>query len=206
MDSSFLFDEAIELYRQYSSVHRRAISLDKFLQLQKQGEEVDYDSLAIRETLLEHVGILPVMAVFLYPHLEHKDHINLSRTLCMLAIHDLGEIVVGDMHPYKKTSEFQERELKVTLGMLPENLHELYHEYETRETYDAKFAKAVDVFAAFLSDQLLPPSVAANRFRHFGFSWQQIEEKRYEIFAWDATFRSLFYEIVARYQKIDMTK
>jgi len=41
-----------------------------------------------------HVGHLPVIASYLHQFCEHKDSIDLGRTLMMLAIHDIGETIV----------------------------------------------------------------------------------------------------------------
>jgi hypothetical protein len=150
------------------------------------------------------VGNLPVVATFLYPYLEQKENIDLGRVLTMLAIHDIGETVVGDGHPHRKTQEHIESEYHAALGLLSESYHRILDEYEARESFDAKYAKAVDVFSTFLSDQLHPPVMVQTRLRMHGFSWQEIEEKRYKVFEWDSFLRELFLEVIKRYKVIEI--
>jgi HD domain len=204
---SKIFVAIIELHKNYSLIHRRNVSYDKYVVLEKCGllesQKVTVDQPIISESLLEHVGNLPVVATFLYPHLEQKEKIDLGRVLTMLAIHDIGEVVVGDGHPHRKTQEHIESEYQAALGLLSPNYHQLLDEYETRESLDAKYAKAVDVFSTFLSDQLHPPTMVRTRLRMHGFSWQEIEEKRFKIFEWDAFLKELFWEVVSRYKTIE---
>ncbi len=209
VEVSKIFDAIIELHKDYSLIHRRNVSYDKYVVLENLGliksHKITVDQPIISESLLEHVGNLPVVATFLYPHLEQKEKIDLGRVLTMLAIHDIGETVVGDGHPHTKTREHIESEYQAALGLLSENYHKLLDEYEARESLDAKYAKAVDVFSTFLSDQLHPPTMVQTRLKMHGFSGQEIEEKRSKIFAWDAFLRVLFLEVVKRYKIIEST-
>lgn len=204
---SQIFDALVELYKSYSLVHRRNLSYDKYAVLGNMGllesQRIAPDQPVVCESLLEHVGNLPVVATFLYPHLEQRDRINLGRVLTMLAIHDIGETIVGDGHPHRKTQEEAKVEYKAALSLLSESYHKLLAEYEAWETLDARYAKAVDVFSTFLSDQLQPPKMVQTRLKIHGFSWQEVEKKRYEVFEWDAFLKGLFSEVIKRYQGIE---
>jgi len=204
---SQIFDALIELHKNYSLIHRRNISYDKYTVLEKLGllesQTVTVDQPIVTESLLEHVGNLPIVATFLYPYLEQKEKIDLGRVLTMLAIHDIGETVVGDAHPHRKTSEHTESEYQAALGLLSESYHGLLDEFEASESFDAKYAKAVDVFSTFLSDQLYPRAIVKKRLSIHGFSWQEFEEKRYKVFEWDAFLRELFVEVIKRYKVIE---
>jgi 5'-deoxynucleotidase YfbR-like HD superfamily hydrolase len=199
--------DVIDLYEKYCLIYRRNISYSKYNALGKEFSDLvsnkKSDSLLLRESLLEHVGNLPVVAIFLYPYLEHREEIDLGKVLTMLAIHDIGELVVGDEHPHKKTDEHIDKEKDAALGLLHTNYHDMFCEYEDRNTLEAKFAKSVDVFSTFLSDQILPKNLVKERFRIHDFSWRVIEEKRYEIFAWDSFLKDLFVEVVERYKAIE---
>ena len=207
LNFSQIFDSLIELHKNYCLIHRRNISYDKYKVLEELGllesQKIAVDQPIISESLLEHVGNLPMVATFLYPYLEQKERIDLGRVLTMLAIHDIGETVVGDEHPYMKTSEHKESEYQAAKSLLSESYYYLLDEYEARETLDAKYAKAVDVFSTFLSDQLHSPIMVQTRLKMHGFSWQEIEEKRYGIFEWDLFLRELFLEVVRRYKTIE---
>lgn len=206
-NTSEIFDALLALHKSYSLVHRRTVSYDKYTTLEKRGvhtsQKAAADQPIISESLLEHVGSLPVVAIFLHPCVEHRKKIDIGRALTMLAIHDIGETVVGDGHPHRKTREHIESEHQAALSLLPENYHRLFDEYEAWESLDAKYAKAVDVFSTFLSDQLCPPAMVQARFRMHGFSWQEIQEKRHEVFAWDAFLGELFAEVIRRYKAIE---
>jgi 5'-deoxynucleotidase YfbR-like HD superfamily hydrolase len=201
LDYSQIFTEIIELYKNYCLIQRRNISYDKFINSNESTLE-KLNSALFTESLIEHVGVLPIVATFLYPYLEQKNNINLGRVLTMLAIHDIGEIVVGDEHPHKKIQKHIENEYKAAINLLSDTYHDLFNEYEMRDSCDAKYAKAVDVFSTFLSDQLLPPQIVIERLELHEFSWQEIKERRYEIFQWDLFLEKLFLETIERYKKI----
>jgi 5'-deoxynucleotidase YfbR-like HD superfamily hydrolase len=207
LNSAQIFDAIIELHKNYCLIHRRNVSYDKYKVLEDQGliesPQVTVEQPLITESLLEHVGNLPVVATFLYPYLEQKENINLGRVLTMLAIHDIGETKVGDAHPHRKTQEEVEAEHTAALSLLSEGYHDLFNEYEECESLDAKFAKAVDVFSTFLSDQLHPREVVQARLKAHSFSWHGFEEKRTEVFEWDAFLKELFQEVIKRYKVIE---
>lgn len=199
-----IFNELVDLHKKYYAVHRRTISLDKYSELENKKQNIKLDHNMLRESLLEHVGSLPVVATFLYPYLENKKEIDLGKVLKMLAIHDIGEIIVGDGHPHQKTDDFIETEYQAAIQLLPKEYHALLDEYEEWKTLEAKFAKSVDVFTTFLSDQVLPSEFVRKRLRAHGFSWEEILEKRYQIYEWDKFLKELFEVVVKRYQKIDV--
>lgn len=202
MNAEQIFDDLLTLYKSYYEVHRRTVSLDRYNETTARSFEFEPTDPILRESLLEHVGSLPIVATYLYPYLEHREKIDLGRVLQMLAIHDIGEVVVGDEHPYRKTDKFIDSESKAALDLLPTQYHELYVEYDTRETYDAKYAKAADMFSTFLVDQLLPKEFVAKRHKANDFTWKGYDERRYSTFEWDAFLLKLFEVVVMRYQQI----
>jgi len=175
MNTKEIFVELLELYQKYTAMHRRTIAFDKYQELVRLKPEAavqtPVDDPIFQESLLEHVGCVPMIAAFLYP--------------------------------YQKTQEFLNAEHNAALQLLPEQYHDLFNEYDARETLDAKFTKSVDVFSTFLADQLLPRELVQQRLQAHGFSWLIVGEKRYEIFIWDAFLRELFDEVIERYQIIE---
>lgn len=204
MDTERILNDLLTLHANYSEVLRRTVALDKYARVSLENPRIEPESQLVRESLLEHVGSLPMVATYLYPFLEHKSHIDLGKVLTMLAIHDIGETVVGDSHPHQKTEESIEIEHRKALELLSEEYHPLFEEIELQETLDSQFAKAVDVFATFLSDQVLPPDFVAKRLSTYGFSSQLFVEKRQEVFVWDSFLKELFEEIIQRYQKMGL--
>jgi putative hydrolases of HD superfamily len=105
-----------------------------------------------RESVAEHTWQMTLMAVLMHRHLEHP--VDLERTLAMIVVHDLVEAIAGDV-PFFETGERKaakrQRELEAIeeiRAALPETTGELvaglWHEFEARQTPEAKFAVAID--------------------------------------------------------------
>lgn len=108
-----------------------------------------------RESVAEHTWRMSLMAVLLRDHLEVK--VDLERVLKMIIIHDLVEIEAGDIpvldilnnpevRAKKATDELDainniREELGETLG---EEIRDLWMEFESKGTNEAKFANALD--------------------------------------------------------------
>ncbi len=96
--------------------------------------------------------------------------VDVNKVIQMLLIHDLIEIEAGDTFVYdqKEVAEQEKSETKaaeVVFGQLPdeqgEKLRTLWEEFESRETPEAKFAKAIDRFLPLYSN-----------FINKGYSWK----------------------------------
>ena len=102
------------------------------------------------ENSAEHSWHVCLCALMLKDYANEK--INIDRVIKMLLIHDLGEIDAGDTIIYaSETQELKSKEaagLARILNILPENKGEeylmLWHEFESGETADSKYAKAID--------------------------------------------------------------
>lgn len=132
--------------------------------LQKQMEfilEVDKVKQIVRQTYLtdgsrkendaEHSWHLALMAVLLKEYANEE--VNLEKVIPMVLIHDLVEIDAGDTYAYDRAglATQREREAKAAdriFGMLPEDqgrrFRDLWEEFETYETAEAKFAHVLD--------------------------------------------------------------
>ncbi|BCE00430.1 HD domain-containing protein [Marinicellulosiphila megalodicopiae] len=83
---------------------------------------------------------------------QADEDIDILRVLKMLLIHDLGEIDAGDTIIYaSETIELKNKEadgVKRILGFLPDHMQDqfmqLWFEFESGETADSRFAKAID--------------------------------------------------------------
>lgn len=100
----------------------------------------------------EHTWHLAVMAVLLIEH-ANDPNIDLMKVIRMLLIHDIVEIDAGDTFAYDNAGHADkfERERKAAeriFGMLPEDqakeFHELWLEFEARQTMESKYAAAID--------------------------------------------------------------
>ena len=104
-----------------------------------------------KENDAEHAWHMAVMTLILSEYANEK--IDLLKTISMILIHDIVEIDAGDTYAYdeerKKTQK--SRELAAAdriFTMLPEDqkqkFRQLWEEFETAETPEAKFARAMD--------------------------------------------------------------
>lgn len=110
-----------------------------------------------KENDAEHSWHLAMMAVLLQEHMKEKA--DLAKVMTMVLIHDLVEIDAGDTYAYdeKGARTKREREVKAAdriFGLLPEDqgtyFRELWEEFETYETPEAKFAHLLDNFQPLL--------------------------------------------------------
>lgn len=115
----------------------------------------------IRETLMEHVGSLPILASLLYPYINDTD-VDLGRALAMLSIHDIGEIVTGDTNTFLKESDSMEEDAAARKLIHPSLIY-LYDEFQALETKTAKFAKSIDKINPNIVDLLCTTSVTKER-------------------------------------------
>ena len=99
----------------------------------------------------EHSWHLAMMAIVLIEHADEK--VDLLKVMKMVLIHDIVEIDAGDTFLYDNTKNHvnTEEELiaaKRIFGLLPEDqatdLIDVWQEFETGETKEARFAKALD--------------------------------------------------------------
>jgi hypothetical protein len=156
------------LYEKYSHELRAGTQpyhLQKILAGNK-AYEYHPDDPIIRESLLEHIGVTPMVATTIYPYVKDKK-VDLGNALTMLAIHDIGELITGDENTFIKKSENKMDEQKAALRLLDISYHELYKDSESQTSQSAKFAKAVDKIVPDILDYLTPADITIARFKHF---------------------------------------
>jgi putative hydrolase of HD superfamily len=103
-----------------------------------------------RESVAEHSWRMALMAMVLSPKLEHK--VKLEKVLQMAIIHDICEAYAGDhwgFKPTKKDKFLLEKKglakiLKQTDKKFADLVMKLFVEFETGETNEAKFVRALD--------------------------------------------------------------
>ena len=103
------------------------------------------------ENTAEHSWHLALMVMTLAEHTNNE--IDMLKTIRMLLIHDLVEIDAGDTYCYDSTSsetktEREEKAADRIFSLLPLDqrhvYHQLWREFEERETPESQFANAVD--------------------------------------------------------------
>ena len=159
-----LIDELEWLYKKYS-LEMRAGTQPYYLN-PKSLKKYDPKSRFVRETLLEHVGVLPVIATTVFPYIKDKK-VDLGKALTMLAIHDIGELEVGDEITFTKKPVDKLKEQEAALKILDPIYHDLYLDVESQKSQTAKFAKSIDKLAGDILDYVTPAEITIERFKHF---------------------------------------
>jgi 5'-deoxynucleotidase YfbR-like HD superfamily hydrolase len=206
MTSHELIQKLLNLQDAYARVIRNTVTNERLRNSLLSGvKEIDLRDKKLREPLLEHVGHLPMIATFLHSHIENSSKVNLGRALIMLAIHDIGETVVGDIITYKKTKEDDEKESIAAQKLLSEDLFEYYKELGECKSLDAKFAWAVDTLGPFLYE-LESPNMTRRRFVENGMSSDIVENKKKVYFEWDSVLFDIFNICINTFRDIESNK
>ena len=130
---------------------------------------------------------------------EANEAINIDRVIRMLLIHDLGEIYAGDKIIYEsETPDQKDAEaegIRRILGLLPASQHseymELWYEFESGETPDSRYARAID---------RIPPLL--QNLNDDGHTWKKNKIDKEKVFAVNERIalgsKSLWYAVKAR--------
>ncbi|HEU5187430.1 MAG TPA: HD domain-containing protein [Candidatus Saccharimonadales bacterium] len=160
------------------------------------------DDILVRETLMEHVGSLPVFATAFYPHIQ-DDNVDLGRALIMIAIHDIGELITHDEMSFTKQDSAKDPEHEAALSLLDKSYHGLYEDVESQTSPTAKFAKAIDKITPDILEYFSPADITLRRYKHFlGLEnideiIELIEKKKQPYMQWNpfmTTFHKLLLE------------
>ncbi|MBR4230717.1 MAG: HD domain-containing protein [Bacilli bacterium] len=100
------------------------------------------------ESIAEHIFGVQMLAIAMKS--EYKYDIDILKVIYMLAIHELGEIIIGDITPFeigqkekiKKEHEAVHKILKPLID--GKQIEKLFLEFDARETPEAKFAYQCD--------------------------------------------------------------
>lgn len=137
-DDEFVLSEANRLTRLYKL--KRVIRA-----AQKRLSDIDTESVA------EHIFGMHVLANYFLPLEDTEGKWGKLKILETITWHDMDEIEIGDIMAHIKTDEDRKRaeeSLKKELDNLPEVLKDevnsLMHQYEGKETIEARFVRAID--------------------------------------------------------------
>lgn len=153
-------------------------------------QEIDREKRISRQTYLsdgsrkendaEHAWHAALMAVLLAEYANRP--VDLLRTVTMLLIHDLVEIDAGDAFAYDADAQRGQhaKELKAAdriFGLLPEEqgayLRALWEEFESAETPEARFARAMDNFQPAMLNAML----GGRLWREKGVALSQVKKR-----------------------------
>jgi len=163
-----LLEELEFLFEKYSQELRATTQPYYLAKVRDRVKDYEYhpEDILVRETLMEHVGSLPMVATAFYPFINDKA-VNLGDALIMLAIHDIGELVTGDEMTFTKQASSKKPEHEAALQLLHTSYHEVYEDVESQGSKTAKFAKAIDKITPDILDYLTPPEITIWRYKHF---------------------------------------
>jgi putative hydrolase of HD superfamily len=107
------------------------------------------------ESVAEHIFSTCMLAIAINSEFDYG--IDLHKVIFMLAVHELEEIVIGDITPFQDVTEQdmktkgQEAVAEVLSSLTnKQEIIDLINEFEKSETKDARFAKMVDKLDAGL--------------------------------------------------------
>jgi len=204
MNTKELVQDFLKLQNAYSFTKRALVTADRYSQIALKGlvDKKDYDNEILRESLVEHIGHLPILAAYFHPHIEHTDEVDLGRAMVMLSIHDIGETVTGEIFAYHKTEQNNRDEYEAALSVLHPSLHPYIKEFEANETLDAKYAKSMDVLAPNIHEVDMP-KVTVERFKLLNASVQNVIDKKRKYMEWDNVLLAVFDLMMSQYQSIE---
>lgn len=174
--------------------------------------EVDKLKLINRQTYLsngerkendaEHSWHLALMAVLLQEY--SNEHIDITKVITMVLIHDLVEIDAGDTYAYDAAGNQSKREREVRAAdrifrILPEDqaeqFRELWEEFEAYETPEAKFAHVCDNMQPFM----LNHATGGRSWREHGVKKSQVLNRNRYLEDGSRTMKQYFDEIIAEH-------
>ncbi len=178
LDMQKILDDIEYLFECYS-LERRATTQPYLLKVAKaqiKGYKYHPNDDLVRETLIEHVGSLPMLGTALFPYIDDPE-VDLGQSLIMMAIHDIGELITGDEMVFTKKADANKAEREAALKLLDPMYHDLYDEAETKASKSAKFAKSIDKINPDIIDYLTPPEITKRRYKEYvGIEPDQIIE------------------------------
>ncbi len=195
--------EFLELQKKYSFTKRATVTGERYCLLANSGlvDKEDFQNESLREPLLEHVGHLPILASYFYPFIENKEKINLGKVLIMLSIHDIGETVTGEISAYKKTLQDDIDEQQAALKILNPEFKNIFLEFEQQESWDSKYAKAIDAIAPNIRE-IKMPVVTIKRSIKLGFNIEDVIKKKRKYFEFDRVLLEVFDLLMEEYKKV----
>ena len=134
-----------------------------------------------KENDAEHSWHLALMTALLSEYAKEK--IDVQKTMLMVLIHDIVEIDAGDTYAYDEKGKLSQREREVKaadriFSLLPKDqaksMRDLWEEFETCETPEAKFARCMDN----LQPILLNDKTGAKSWRERQIKRSQVEERQ----------------------------
>lgn len=149
MEVKTLIEDLMKLLDLYESTRRSHLSRDTYLWTKKWNPDTKVSDRHVRESLLEHVWTLPVIATYLHPLIDST--IDIWHVLKLLSVHDIWEIIAWEVITFDTNATTDTNELTAATLLLPAYQLERYKEFLEHETLESKFAHSVDRFCATIN-------------------------------------------------------
>ena len=188
------------LTQRYMSTYRGNVNYEKYKHFAElMWDDISFDTERVRESLICHVGHLPIIASYLHPYIQHRDEVDLGLALQMLAIHDIWETIVGDVITVDQDrgDQAQIAEDEAARSLLNDEQFALYQEYSHPATLTGRYAKSIDKLAWRLMYTISDPVVEKARYQHFWFSIESMQ--RYDPYMKRDDFLTKFYEYLTHH-------
>jgi len=135
------------------------------------------------ESVAEHIYGTQMLAFAIDS--EYELGLNMNKVIFMLAFHELGESIIGDINAVKPTGGLnkhvlEEKAVSEILKPLKlgDKVKKLFDEFEAQETKEAKFAKMVDKFECDLQCKFYDEHGCANLFEKRSGFMEDIRQER----------------------------
>ena len=102
------------------------------------------------ESVAEHIYGTQMLAIAMYSEFEEYKSLNLYRIILMLAVHELGEIDIGDLTQFQISKEEKEKKEHAAVHKIlspllsSEQIEGLFLEFDSHDTPEAMFAYQCD--------------------------------------------------------------
>lgn len=100
------------------------------------------------ESVADHIYGCQMLAYAMKSEFDYD--VDINKVILMLAIHEIGETIIGDITPEdmpsSKKTDYEHEAVRQLLELIPNGkyLEELYNEFEERKTKEAQFAYQID--------------------------------------------------------------
>lgn len=152
------------------------------------------------ESVADHIYGCQMLAYAMKSEFEYD--IDISKVILMLAVHEIGETIIGDITPDDMPScekeSYEHKVVSQLLKLIPNGkfIEELYNEFEAKETKEARFAYQIDKAECDLQARLYEQEGSfEHEYEKYLFTKEWIEVDRNRI-AFDENFDRLLEYII----------
>lgn len=152
-----------------------------------------------KESTAEHSWSASMIIIILMDELKKEfPDLDELKTIKLIMIHDTVEIYAGDVLAFdiqaRANKEKVEADaLKQLIAVNPafgSQLHDLWHEFETKQTIEAKVAKAADSICPMFQRLLVKQSYIP-----YNITIANLDTTKYPIFTFSQTFTTLYQKL-----------